>query len=176
MFRQLDLVSSSTYDGRWTKSKNPVIPNVIHHPQNPLGSTYEVGRAIAQAVSHLFSTAAALVPAQVRSRGICGGQSDPGTGFLRVLSPANSHSTNRFAGFPPLRPRFEPRASHVGFVVDKVALGQLFSECFGFPCQFSFHRPLHTHHLSSGTGTIGQIAADVPSGLSLTPPKETKKK
>jgi hypothetical protein len=26
----------------------------------------------------------------------------------------------------------------VGFVVDKVALGQLFSEHFGFPCQFSF--------------------------------------
>jgi hypothetical protein len=27
----------------------------------------------------------------------------------------------------------------VGFVVDKVALGQGFSEYFGFPCQFSFH-------------------------------------
>jgi hypothetical protein len=25
----------------------------------------------------------------------------------------------------------------VGFVVDKVALGQVFSEYFGFPCQFS---------------------------------------
>jgi hypothetical protein len=24
----------------------------------------------------------------------------------------------------------------VGFVVDKVALGQLFSQYFGFPCQF----------------------------------------
>jgi hypothetical protein len=27
----------------------------------------------------------------------------------------------------------------VGFVVDKVALGQVFSEYFGFPCQISFH-------------------------------------
>jgi hypothetical protein len=27
----------------------------------------------------------------------------------------------------------------VGFVVDKVALGQVFSEYFGFPCQSSFH-------------------------------------
>jgi hypothetical protein len=27
----------------------------------------------------------------------------------------------------------------MGFVVDKVALGQVFSEYFGFPCQ-SFHR------------------------------------
>jgi hypothetical protein len=29
---------------------------------------------------------------------------------------------------------FQPGSSHVGFVVDKVALGQVFSECFGFPC------------------------------------------
>jgi hypothetical protein len=36
---------------------------------------------------------------------------------------------------------------------------------------------LHTHHhLSSGAGTIGKILADIPSGLSLTPPQETKKK
>jgi hypothetical protein len=28
---------------------------------------------------------------------------------------------------------FEPRSGHVGFVVDKVALGQVFSEYFGFP-------------------------------------------
>jgi hypothetical protein len=28
---------------------------------------------------------------------------------------------------------------------------------------------------SSGAGTIGQLAADVPSGLSLTPPHETRK-
>jgi hypothetical protein len=64
----------------------------------------------------------------------------------------------------------------VGFVVDKVALGQVFSGYFGFPCQLSFHQLLHTHHLSSGAGTIGQILADVPSGLSLTPPREIKKK
>jgi hypothetical protein len=29
-------------------------------------------------------------------------------------------------------------AEHVGFVVDKVVLGQVFSEYFGFPCQSSF--------------------------------------
>jgi hypothetical protein len=34
----------------------------------------------------------------------------------------------------------------VGFVVDKVALGQVFSEYFGFPCQSSFHQILHHHH------------------------------
>jgi hypothetical protein len=30
-------------------------------------------------------------------------------------------------GFPPQWPGFEPRSSHVGFVVDKVALGEVFS-------------------------------------------------
>jgi hypothetical protein len=47
----------------------------------------------------------------------------------------------------------------VGFVVDKVALGQVFSEYFGFPCQFAFHRLLDNHHLSSGVDTIGQLMA-----------------
>jgi hypothetical protein len=63
----------------------------------------------------------------------------------------------------------------VRFVVDEVALWQVFSEYFGFPCQISFQRLLHIHHHhpSSGVGTIGQLVADVPSGLSLTPPQET---
>jgi hypothetical protein len=65
----------------------------------------------------------------------------------------------------------------MGFVVDKVPLGQVFSEYFSFPCHFSFHRMLHTHHLSSGAGTIGQLVADVPSGLSVPPrPKKLKQK
>jgi fatty acid desaturase len=66
----------------------------------------------------------------------------------------------------------------VGFVVDKVTLGQVSTEYFGFPCQFSFYRLFHNHHhhLSSGAGTIGQLVADVPSALSLTPPQKTKKK
>jgi hypothetical protein len=34
----------------------------------------------------------------------------------------------------------------VGFVVAEVVLGWLFSEYFGFPCQFSLQRLLHTHH------------------------------
>jgi hypothetical protein len=60
----------------------------------------------------------------------------------------------------------------VGFVVDEVALGLVFSDYFGFPDNsHSTH-----HHLPSGAGTIGQLVADVPSGLSLTPPQETNKK
>jgi hypothetical protein len=34
----------------------------------------------------------------------------------------------------------------MGFVVEKVALGQVFSEYFGFPCQSSFHQILHLHN------------------------------
>jgi hypothetical protein len=68
------------------------------------------------------------------------------------------------------RPGVEPRSGHVGFVVDKVVPRQVFTEYCDFPCQFSFHRLLHIHHLSSGAGTIGQLVADVSSGLGLTPP------
>jgi hypothetical protein len=55
---------------------------------------------------------------------------------------------------------FHPRLGQVEFVVDKVALGQVFSEY------------THHHHLSSGAGTIGPLMDDVPSGLSLIPPHE----
>jgi hypothetical protein len=34
---------------------------------------------------------------------------------------------------------------HMEFVVDKTALGQVFSEYFGFPCQ-SFHQFRHHHN------------------------------
>jgi hypothetical protein len=68
--------------------------------------------------------------AQVMSRGICGGQSGTGAGFLRVL---------RF----PL-PILIPLTA------------------------------LHSSSSSSAAGTIGQLVTDVRSGLSLTPPQETK--
>jgi hypothetical protein len=55
-----------------------------------------------------------------------------------------------------------------------LALGQVFSEYFGFPCQSSFQQMLHTH-LSSGAGTTDQLVAAVPSGLNLTPPQEIEK-
>jgi hypothetical protein len=88
-----------------------------------------------------------------------------GKDFLTV-----SYLRSLVAGFPQQRSRFEAGAGHVGFVVDKVALGQVFSEYFGFPYQFSFYRLLHTrHHLSSGAGTVRLIVAGVASGLSLTP-------
>jgi hypothetical protein len=44
-----------------------------------------IGRAVAQAVSHLLPTAVTQVRAGVMSCGIYGGQSGSGAGFLRVL-------------------------------------------------------------------------------------------
>jgi hypothetical protein len=41
---------------------------------------------------------------------------------------------------PTAAPGFELGSGQMGFVVDKVALGQVFSEYFGFPCQSSFHQ------------------------------------
>jgi hypothetical protein len=44
-------------------------------------------------------------------------------------------------------PTVVARVWQVGFVVDKVALGQVFFEYFGFPCQNrSFHQLLHPHN------------------------------
>jgi hypothetical protein len=79
------------------------------------------------------------------------------------------------AVFPPRRLGFWSRSGHVAFVVAKVTPEQVFSEYFGFPFQFLFHRLFHTHHLSSFAGTIDQLVFDIPSGLSLTPPRETKR-
>jgi hypothetical protein len=49
------------------------------------------------------------------------------------------YELNLVAGFPTRRPGFEPESIHVGFLVEKVALAQAFSEYFDFWCQFSFH-------------------------------------
>jgi hypothetical protein len=45
----------------------------------------------------------------------------------------------------------------VGFVVDKVALGQVFSEYFGFPCQSSFHQIPPTKEITERKGKIAPV-------------------
>jgi hypothetical protein len=60
------------------------------------------------------------------------------------------------AGFPLRRPEFAAGSGQVEFVVDKVALGQVFFQYFGFPCQSSFHQMLHPHSNTGYVRTIGQ--------------------
>jgi predicted glycosyl hydrolase (DUF1957 family) len=47
---------------------------------------------------------------------------------------------------PTAAARIHFQSEHVGFVVDKAALGQVFSQYFGFPCQASFHQFLQHHN------------------------------
>jgi hypothetical protein len=63
----------------------------------------------------------------------------------------------------------------VGFVVDKGALGQVSSEHFGFPANSNSTKCSILIYQGRG-GARGQLVADVPSGLSPTPPQETKQK
>jgi hypothetical protein len=101
----------------------------------------------------------------------------PGPSFITRVIKSRPWHRSGVTGFPLRHPGFKPKSGHVVFVVDKVALEQVFCKYFSFPCQSSFHQLLHNHqHLSSGAGTVGQLVADVPSGLSLTTPQETKEK
>jgi hypothetical protein len=61
-----------------------------------------------------------------------------------VLGRAITQADSRW--LPTAVARVCVRAEHVVFVVDKVALGQVFSEYFGFPCQSSFHQFLHHYN------------------------------
>jgi hypothetical protein len=73
--------------------------------------------------------------------------------FTRPRHSSSGYSLASHGGGPGA----SPESSHVGFVVDKVALGQVISDYFGFSCQSSFHQFLHNHpHLSSGAYTTGQ--------------------
>jgi hypothetical protein len=47
---------------------------------------------------------------------------------------------------PTAAAQVRPRSCRVVFVVDEVALGQVFSAYFGLPCQSSFHQTLHPHN------------------------------
>jgi hypothetical protein len=76
-------------------------------------------------------------------------------GTILLLMGLMAQAVSRW--LPTAAVRVRSGSAQVGFVVGKVAVGQDFSEYFGFTSQFSFHQLLHNHlHLSSGAGTIGQ--------------------
>jgi hypothetical protein len=74
-------------------------------------------------------------------------------------------------------PGFESRSGNVGFVVDKVALGQVFSEHFGFPCKFLLHRLFYIHHhqLSSGCWYNRTVSGRLIKWTVSPHPKKLKK-
>jgi hypothetical protein len=79
------------------------------------------------------------------------------------------------AGFPPRRPWFVSE-QHVVFLVDEAALGQVFCEYFGFPCQ-SFHQFLHHHNLLVlAQKAIGGRSAEWTQLDSIPPTIPTEKK
>jgi hypothetical protein len=47
---------------------------------------------------------------------------------------------------PTAAARVRAQSGNAGFVVEKMTLGQVFSEYFGFPCQSSFHQILYSHN------------------------------
>jgi hypothetical protein len=61
----------------------------------------------------------------------------------RFQIPSKLHNYQAVSHWLPSAPA---GSGHLGFVVDKVALEQVFSEYFGFPCQSSFHQLLRNHH------------------------------
>jgi hypothetical protein len=71
---------------------------------------------------------------------------------------AEAYVCKRSNSYPWRRPGFNPRSVHVGFVVDKMALGQVFLLSTSVsPRQFAFYQILHSSHLPSGANTVGHF-------------------
>jgi hypothetical protein len=69
--------------------------------------------------------------------------SGPATFYQRMPVELFTTVLKKYGRLSTQCPGFDPRSDHVGFTVDKVALGYVFSGYFSFPCQFSFHQLLH---------------------------------
>ena len=96
-------------------------------------------------------------------------------GSTRVAVPRLRRSV---AGLSPRRHGFDPGSVHVGFVVDKVALGQVFSPITSvFPCQFhSTGPPLHGNTGEKTNHLHHRVAQDCGASVaSAAGPLATKK-
>jgi hypothetical protein len=59
------------------------------------------------------------------------------------------------SGLSSRRDGFAPRSVHVGFVMKKLALGQVFLRFLRFPCQYHSTVAVHTHVSSGGWKILG---------------------
>jgi hypothetical protein len=75
--------------------------------------------------------------------------------------------------FPTAAARVRAQATSCGICCGQSGAVEGFLRVLRFPLPILF--PLTAPTLSSGSGTIGQLLADVPSGLNLTPTKKLKK-
>jgi hypothetical protein len=73
------------------------------------------------------------------------------------------------AGFPPWQPGLESKTDHVGFVVDKVTLGQVSStNSHSTKCSILICHLMQVQ--------VVKLMANIASGLSLISPHKIKKK
>jgi hypothetical protein len=86
---------------------------------------------------------------------------DPELPIIKITGRAIADAISRW--LPTVAARVCARIWKVGFVLDKVASGQVFSEYFGFPYQNrSFHQ-LHHHHNHRGQVAEALRRANHPS-------------
>jgi hypothetical protein len=66
--------------------------------------------------------------------------------YIHIFPGHLGHAIDQaVTGFSLQWPGFDPRTKHMWFMVDKVALGQIFSKYSEFPCQFTLYQLLHIH-------------------------------
>jgi hypothetical protein len=94
--------------------------------------------------------------------------------YRLTLGRAVAQADSRW--LPTAMAKVRALAGSCGICGGRSGTGAGFHWALRFPLPLIVYRLLDTHnHPSSGAGTIGPIVAEVPSGLSLTPPRETKK-
>jgi hypothetical protein len=72
---------------------------------------------------------------------------------------------------PTAEARFIPRSVHVRFIMNILAMGQGFLQVLHFPLTIVIVLNVPYSSTSNmGARTVDKLVADVPSGLSLTPP------